>query len=87
MSLKVIKFSAVWCGPCKVLNPIWEELKATEVSAEFVSADIDVEVELLAEYKIKGVPTLLYLKDGLEVYRSVGLVTKDAIKAKLYELA
>ena len=83
---KIIKYSAAWCGPCKALNPVWNELKNSNPNVEFVSIDVDENAEAVALNKVKSVPTLIYFKDGIEVFRSTGLVSKDSIVKKLNEL-
>jgi len=85
-SIKVIKFGAVWCGPCKVLSNVWKDVTASTPDVEFVSIDIDEDPDAVKTYSVKSVPTLVYLKDGVEVFRSVGLVTKDSIIKKIAEL-
>ena len=84
--IKVIKFGAAWGGPCKALNPIWKELQSTVSDVVFESVDIDEKTEMVSQYKVKSVPTLIYLKDDIEVYRSTGLVSKVTISNKIMEL-
>lgn len=68
MSLEVLKFSASWCTPCKVMT-------ATLKDAEDVKEiDIDQNRELAIEYNIRSVPTLVFLKDGAEVERVKGII-------------
>jgi thioredoxin 1 len=66
MSIEVLKFSANWCTPCKLLS-------ATLKDAEGVKEiDIDQNRELTAQYSVRSVPTLVFLQDGKEVERTVG---------------
>jgi thioredoxin 1 len=68
MSLEVLKFSASWCTPCKVMT-------ATLKDAEGVKEiDIDQNRELAIEYNVRSVPTLVFLKDGVEVERTKGII-------------
>ena len=66
MSIEVLKFSANWCTPCKVLSAT---LKDAEGLKEI---DIDQNRELTAQYSVRSVPTLVFLQDGKEVERTVG---------------
>lgn len=66
--IEVLKFSATWCTPCKVLS-------ATLKDAEGVKEiDIDQNRELAIEYNVRSVPTLVFLKDGVEVERTKGII-------------
>jgi thioredoxin 1 len=69
MSIEVLKFSANWCTPCKVLSAT---LKDAEGLKEI---DIDKNRELTAEYGVRSVPTLVFLQDGKEVERKTGLMS------------
>ena len=71
-------FNAAWCGPCKAMKPMLDELAET-ASYKIVSIDIDEEDELAEEYDVSSIPCLVVFKGGEEVNRSVGLIPKDAI--------
>lgn len=83
--LKLLKFSANWCGPCKTLRPIWEDIKNNK-GAEFEEIDIDEDPDSAVEFKITSIPTIVYIKDGVEVNRLVGLVRKESIQKFIDEL-
>ena len=72
-------FNAAWCGPCKAMKPMLDELAAGNPSYKIVSIDIDEEDELAEEYDVSSIPCLVVFKGGEEVTRSVGLIPKDAI--------
>ena len=81
----LIDFTATWCGPCKAIAPMVEEL-ANETIGEYKIAklDIDEAPATAAKFGIRGVPTLVALKDGKEVARHVGANTSKAkLKAML----
>jgi thioredoxin 1 len=65
--LKIIKFSATWCGPCKALKPNFEKLKASHKNIEFQEIDVDSnnqnDMDTIAKHGIRSVPTILFLKD------------------------
>ena len=82
--LKVVDFFATWCGPCKMLTPILEELsEEMQDSAEFIKVDIDESMELAMEYQVTSVPTLVFIKDGQEVSRKIGFNPKAALKEEV----
>ena len=76
----VVDFFATWCGPCKMLAPVLEELSNEETEVTFLKVDIDEE-ELLAEkYNIQAVPTVLVFKDGRVVNKQLGFAPKAVLK-------
>lgn len=77
----VVDFSAAWCGPCKTLFPILDEIVAEDPNKKIVKVDIDEQEELAKEYKIMSVPTLLVFRNGTVIDKSIGLVQKDEVKA------
>ena len=82
--LKVVDFFATWCGPCKMLTPILEELsEEMQDSVEFIKIDIDESMELAMEYQVTTVPTLVFIKDGQEVARKIGFSPKAALKEEV----
>ena len=81
--LKILKFSAGWCFPCRTMKPIIAELEREETEVEFEEIDIDENQELSAQFSIKAIPTIVFVKDGKEVARLVGLNSKANIKAQI----
>lgn len=77
--LKVLKFSASWCGPCKVLAPIFNEVKATMSDVSFQEIDVDQNSDLAIKYGIRGVPTIVIEKDGQVVDRKSGVLQNPAL--------
>ncbi len=82
--LMVIDFSATWCGPCKKLTPIYEEI-AHEMAAKafFASCDIDDAQDLAMQYGIMSVPTIAIFKNGKPVEMIVGLQPKERLIEKI----
>lgn len=84
----VVDFFATWCGPCRRLSPMLDELAAPLTNqVQFVKVDVDHASTLAQRYGVQGVPTLVFLKDGKEVGRQVGLPSKDELNARLNSLA
>ena len=82
--LKVVDFFATWCGPCKMLAPVLEELsEEMGDSVEIVKIDVDENMDLAMEYQVSTVPTVVFMKDGQEVARKVGFSPKVALKAEI----
>ncbi len=83
----VIDFWAEWCGPCRTIAPIVEEL-AAEYEGRIVIGKCDVEEndEIVGKFAIRNIPTIIMLKGGEIVDKQVGALTKDALRAKLEAL-
>ena len=83
----VVDFSAAWCGPCKLLEPILDEL-ATEYKDKVTVAHVDVDnaQATASKFRIMSVPTLIFVKDGQPVDQHVGLLPKDQLKTKFDSL-
>ncbi len=80
--VKLVDFFATWCGPCRMLAPILEQV-SEESSADVYKVDIDESSNLARKYGIMVVPTMLVFVDGKEVERFSGFMQKDAILSKL----
>lgn len=82
----VIDFYANWCGPCKMLRPILEELANERNDFKFVSINIDEEENLANDFEILSIPTLVLINNGKEVKRNVGLASKEQLVDFLGEI-
>ena len=80
--VSVVDFYADWCGPCKMIAPIFEELSA-ELAANFIKINVDNSQDIAAKFQVASIPTLVILKDGKEVDRIVGFMPKPALEGKI----
>jgi thioredoxin 1 len=79
----VVDFSATWCGPCRMLAPILEEISEEETGTAFYNIDVDEESQLAAKYGVMSVPTVIVFENGSEKTHFIGLRSKEDIKAML----
>lgn len=80
----LIDFWAAWCGPCRMLSPVIDEVAADFAGrAEIYKVNVDEEGELAAKFGIMSIPTLIIFKDGAVFDKLVGVVPKDSIAEKI----
>ncbi|MFL7867947.1 MAG: thioredoxin [Anaerolineales bacterium] len=79
----LVDFSAVWCGPCKMLDPIVKQLAGEwDGKVKVVKIDADQNPNILMQYSVLGIPTLLFFKGGEIKERITGYLPKDKLVAK-----
>lgn len=80
----LVDFFAEWCGPCKAMKPIWEELKGIKgEKVRIVKVDVDKHKEIAAYYQIQSVPTLMIFKDGKQLWRQSGVMRANDLNTIL----
>ena len=79
----LLDFWASWCGPCRELGPIVDALGEELTEVKVAKVNVDEERELAKKYKIFSIPTLLVIKDGQPVNKSVGVKSREEILAML----
>ena len=78
--LVLVDFFATWCGPCKMLGPVLEDMASDRDSIDIVKVDIDESMNLARQYGIMSVGTLLLFKDGQVVAQTSGFQPKESIQ-------
>ena len=75
----LVDFWAAWCGPCRMLSPVVDEVAAELPGVKVGKVNIDEQPDLAAQFDVMSIPTLVVFKDGKAVNQSVGVIPKEAI--------
>ena len=82
--IKFIDFYADWCGPCKVMDPVFKEIEGDyEGKIEFQKVDVEAESEMASKFGIMSIPTFVILKEEKEIDRKTGAMPKEMLKSWL----
>lgn len=81
--LMVLDFYAEWCGPCKLLGVNIDNIHAEQKDFMLLKVNIEEAEELTNEFHIRNVPTLIFMKDGLIIDKSIGAIGKDSLIEKI----
>lgn len=79
----MVDFWAAWCGPCKMLSPIVDQIAEEHPEIKACKVNIDEEPSLAIDYKVMSIPTLLVFKNGEKINMSIGVQSKSDIEAML----
>lgn len=79
----LVDFWAPWCGPCRVVHPILEEIDAERDDLRVVSLNVDENQQTAAQYEVLSIPTLIVFKGGQEVKKVIGALPKKRLEAEL----
>ena len=82
-NITLIDFYADWCGPCRALSPIIDEIAVEENDVTIGKVNVDTEKELALRYKVRSIPTMIIFKGGKEISRMVGVLPKEEILTKI----
>lgn len=83
--VSLVDFNATWCGPCRMLKPIFHEASDEVENANFIGVDVDEFPALAGKFNVRAVPTLVLIKDGKVVNIKTGLMQKEALVALVKE--
>ncbi len=76
----VIDFFATWCGPCKMMAPVLEEVSEEHKDISFYKVDVDQAMDIATKYGIMSVPTLIVMQDGEVIQKSIGAIPKSELE-------
>jgi thioredoxin 1 len=80
--IKLLDFYADWCGPCKVMSPVFEELKGEYAGkVEFEKVDVESDNDIASNFGVMSIPTFVLVKDDKEIDRKVGAMPKEMVKS------
>lgn len=83
--IAVVDFFATWCGPCKMLGPVLEEVASERSEIQIVKIDVDENTSLAKTYGIMSVPTMILFKDGKPISKKSGYMPKELIEEWMNE--
>lgn len=75
----LVDFFANWCGPCKMLSPVLDDIASERSNVKIVKVDVDKNEELAKKYGIMSIPTLLLFKNGQVIDKHIGYISKDML--------
>ena len=81
--VSLVDFYADWCGPCRIMSPIINQLASEEKKIKFVKVNVDENPDLASNYQVFSIPTLIVFKNGQVVGQLVGVVSKENLKQEL----
>lgn len=79
----LVDFWASWCGPCKMLSPVVDQIAEERTDIKVCKLNVDEQQDIAVKYKVMSIPTLIVFKNGAEAARSVGVKPKEEILAML----
>ena len=80
-----IDFWAPWCGPCRMLSPVIEELAEEEPAIKFCKVNVDEQMDLAQQFKVVSIPMLILIKNGEVTAKDIGVKSKDELLAFMHQ--
>lgn len=84
--ITLVDFWAPWCGPCRMLGPIIEELATNNTDMTIGKMNVDENSQTAVKYGVRGIPTIIFFKDGQQIDKIVGVKSRAELQAKLDSL-
>lgn len=84
--IAVVDFWAEWCGPCRMMGPVIDQLASEEEDVSVGKLNVDGNPESSLKFMVSSIPTIIFFKNGEEVKRIKGVTSKSALKAQIAEL-
>lgn len=84
--LLILDFWANWCNPCKAFKPILEKISEENKDIKIATIETDDNNDIVTEFQIRSLPTIIYMKDGKEIFRASGVQSKQEVEDKIKEL-
>jgi thioredoxin 1 len=81
--VSIVDFWAIWCGPCRMMTPVVEEIDKEMDNVKVYKVNVDDYPELTGQFNILSIPTILIFKDGELVDKTIGVVSKSVLKSKI----
>ena len=81
--LVLVDFYADWCGPCKMISPIIEQLASERANTKFIKVNVDIHEDIARSYGIMSIPTIIVFKNGEIVNQNIGFAPKEVIESWL----
>lgn len=78
--LVLVDFYATWCGPCKMMHPIIEEISKQYSTLNIIKVDVDKHEDIAREYGIMSIPTLILFQDGNMIEKNIGFISKETLE-------
>lgn len=85
-NIAVVDFFANWCGPCKVLKPVIQDISDTNEDVLVGMVDVDENYEIAVKYHIRSIPTILFFKGGEMVEKIAGVISRNELQDKITKL-
>lgn len=79
-SLVLVDFYATWCGPCKMMHPIIEEITRENPSLKIIKVDVDKHNDLARQYGVMSIPTIILFQNGNIIEKNIGFISKEQLE-------